>query len=207
MTTEEPINRRRNYEPCNAKKRQGEGHCKKPAGWGTDHVGAGLCKLHGGSTKRHTKHAQKILAERALATYGLPIETGPVEALLQEVHRTAGHVAWLAERVQMLKEKELVWNKTRAIDKTATEHPGIDTTESAVQNAWLQLYKDERKHLVDVTKAAIAAGIEERRVKLAETQGQMLASVIRAILDDLNLTEAQRGMVHEVVPRHLRLVA
>lgn len=33
---------------CGASKRQGEGTCTRPAGWGTDHVGAGRCKLHGG---------------------------------------------------------------------------------------------------------------------------------------------------------------
>lgn len=34
---------------CNAKTRSG-GNCKQPAGWGTDHVGEGKCKLHGGSS-------------------------------------------------------------------------------------------------------------------------------------------------------------
>ena len=35
---------------CGAKKRGGEGCCMRPAGWGTHHVGVGVCKLHGGST-------------------------------------------------------------------------------------------------------------------------------------------------------------
>lgn len=34
---------------CNANKKTGEGHCKRPAGSGTDHVGTGRCKLHGGT--------------------------------------------------------------------------------------------------------------------------------------------------------------
>src|SRR3990167_9158749 len=33
---------------CGAKTRSG-GPCRQRAGWGTDHVGAGRCKLHGGS--------------------------------------------------------------------------------------------------------------------------------------------------------------
>lgn len=33
---------------CAAKKKQGEGICNRPAGWGTDHAGWGRCKLHGG---------------------------------------------------------------------------------------------------------------------------------------------------------------
>lgn len=36
--------------------------CKRPAGWGTDHVGFGRCKLHGGATP--IKHGRYSLAHR-----------------------------------------------------------------------------------------------------------------------------------------------
>lgn len=35
---------------CGAEKRQGSGTCTQLAGWGTDHVGSGRCKLHGGKS-------------------------------------------------------------------------------------------------------------------------------------------------------------
>lgn len=35
-------------ETCNGIKRGGKSHCTARAGWGTDHVGQGRCKLHGG---------------------------------------------------------------------------------------------------------------------------------------------------------------
>lgn len=34
---------------CGGKTRKGT-KCKRPAGWGTDHVGSGKCKLHGGAS-------------------------------------------------------------------------------------------------------------------------------------------------------------
>lgn len=38
---------------CDRKKRDGSGEpCSLPAGWGTDHVGEGACKLHGGASLR-----------------------------------------------------------------------------------------------------------------------------------------------------------
>ena len=37
------------FPTCGATKRQGGGPCTQKAGWGTDHVGEGKCKLHGGS--------------------------------------------------------------------------------------------------------------------------------------------------------------
>ena len=46
---------------CGATKRQGDkAPCKRPAGWGTSHVGFGTCKLHGGSTLSSSKHAAKL---------------------------------------------------------------------------------------------------------------------------------------------------
>ena len=33
---------------CNARLLKRNGHCQRPAGWGTPHPGAGRCKLHGG---------------------------------------------------------------------------------------------------------------------------------------------------------------
>lgn len=50
--------------PCGAKRtKHGGVPCRRPAGWGTDHVGFGSCKLHGGSAPGPSKHAHK---ERAL---------------------------------------------------------------------------------------------------------------------------------------------
>ena len=47
---------------CNAKTKAGT-LCKRPAGWGTSHVGEGRCKLHGGRSPRgaespHYKHGR-----------------------------------------------------------------------------------------------------------------------------------------------------
>lgn len=57
---------------CNARTRQangngakaepgpwtGEGYCKRRAGWGTDHVGQGRCRQHGGATPiRHGRYS------------------------------------------------------------------------------------------------------------------------------------------------------
>lgn len=192
---------------CGGARRHGQGPCTRPAGWGTPHPGVGRCKLHGGSTPNHETAAVKAMAERAVATYGLPVDTNPVDALLDEVKWTAGHVAWLRQQVQTIEAEALTWGKTKTEDHQATEFPGINTTEAAAVNVWLDLYQRERKHLVDVCKTAIAAGIAERQVRLAERQGAMLAQVIKAILDDLGLTPEQSKRAPEIAARHLRAVA
>lgn len=192
---------------CGGNRRQGEGTCTRPAGWGTPHVGVGRCKLHGGSTPSHVFAGQKEFARQAMETYGVKVDTNPVDALLDEVKWTAGHVAFLREQVQKLEAEALTWGKTSEVEKQATEFPGIDTTYTAQANAWLDLYHRERQHLINVCKAAISAGIEERRVRLAERQGEVIVDVIRAILDDLGLSPDQIAKASESVPRHLRAVA
>ena len=167
--------------------------------------GADKCRMHLG------RKAGDVIAEgrarEAVVTLGLPRDISPTEALLEEVRYTAGHVAWLRDKVREIEDGDLVWGVTEETVKQASEFPGTDVTRAAKPNVWLELYYRERQHLVAVTKAAIAAGIEERRVRLAEQQGALVAQVIRAILADLHLSDEQQARVPEIVPRHLRALA
>lgn len=204
---------------CGGKLRQGRvGTCTRPAGWGTPHAGIGRCKLHGGSTQTHLVAAGRARASKAVATYGLSREVDPHTALLEEVHRTAGHVAWLGEVVRRIQQGDLAWGVTRT--KLGGEDEG--TTYEARPNIWLELYVRERKHLVVVCRDAVSAGIEERRVRLAESQGALLAGVVeriaRALYDALVAAlgphEAARALIEslwaswvaEIVPAQLRAV-
>ena len=56
-------------------------------------------------------------------------------------------------------------------------------------------------------KLALDAGIEERKVRIAEAQGELLASVIKAILGDLDLNKKQQADAPAIVRRHLLALA
>jgi len=179
--------------------------------------GQNVCRLHGGAAPQSRRAAAQRLAEekarKLVQTYGRKIETTATDALLDEVQWTAGHVAWLRERVQEIessalahgadREHPLVWGITK--EKEGGDDRGI--TSEAAPNIWLKIYQQERAHLVIVCAHAIKAGIEERRVQLAEQQGELVARAIRAILGDLMLTPEQQARVPEIVPRHLRALA
>jgi hypothetical protein len=191
---------------CGGKTRTG-GKCKNAAGFKTSHPGRGRCAHHGGNTPTHVASDAKAQAAEAVKTFGLPREIDPRDALLEEVYRTAGAVDWLHKQVQALSPDDVIWGRTEEVHKDAGEFPGVDTTYAATAHAWVGLWQAERRHLLAVCKAAVAAGIEERRVRLAEQQGALLSDVIRRILADLGLTPEQQRMAPEVVVRHLRLVA
>ena len=204
---------------CGAKRAQGaEGVCCLPAGWGTDHLGSGHCKLHTGATPNGYMHAAKEDAQRLMMkdmpTMGNPQDIGPHEAILQEVKRTSGHVEWLRMVIAsigidpMSPAAEIAQEESGFLPEGAKKAM-IQFTEAGMDaGAWVKIYQDERKHLVSVCKAAVAMGCAERTVALAEDQGRMVASVIRKVLGDptLALTNAQQAAVPEIVRRELEVI-
>jgi hypothetical protein len=98
---------------CGPRNRSG-GPCQRPAGWGTDHVGYGRCRLHGGTTPNHVRAAQRQQAAETVASLGLRRDVDPNTAWLEEVHRAAGHVAWLGEVVGGLERNGVVHWSTYA---------------------------------------------------------------------------------------------
>lgn len=75
------------------------------------------------------------------------------------------------------------------------------------QREWLYLYREERQHLVRTAKTAIDAGIAQKIVSLAQDQGRILASALKAVLSALNLSPQQQELVPTIVPPVLRAVA
>lgn len=178
---------------CGGKTRAG-GSCARPKGWGTDHPGTGRCKLHGGSTPNGRKSAQREQAVTAVATYGLPREVDPHAALVEELHRTAGHVAWLGLKVAELQSDHLYGPVGGGEHSIPRQEPHV----------WVGLYQAERKHFTEVAKTCIACGIAERQVALAEQQGQIIAQVLQAVARDMGIDKDPR--LPGVVRRHLTAI-
>ena len=131
----------------------------------------------------------------AVESYGLAREIDPHSALLEELHRTAGHVAWLQMKVADLEEAKMYGPVGGAAGGYPSTEPHI----------WVRLYQEERRHFLGVAKTCVGVGIEERRVHLAEHQGEMIAQVLRGVLADLGV--ADDPAVPAVVRRHLSVVS
>lgn len=63
----------KSYPICGGKNRSGF-PCGRKAGWGTDHVGVGRCKQHGGRKESHSKHLLKLMGDSEIVFPGIKTE-------------------------------------------------------------------------------------------------------------------------------------
>jgi hypothetical protein len=176
-------------------------------------AGSPVCDSHGGAAPqvkaKAASRVQEQLAASAAARFALPVQIGPAEGLLAEVHRTAGAIAWLEAQIIRVTgdAPDTLIRGTRSLKRTETEDGTFTTTEVGPGvHDWLQLWQRERQHFVQVCRVTLAAGIEQKRVDLARDQAQQVVTVLKGVFADLGLSPAQEAMLGVVVPKHLRLV-
>lgn len=185
---------------CNAKTRSREGRCTRQAGWGTSHLGRGFCKHHMGRTKVHEKHAVRIGAVQALTALGKPIMKDPIAALLDCVAEAAGNVAFLRQEAAAL-GVEIIGNKYGAAAGVGV-YPQSEEARGIVQ-----LYGEWFDRLTKTAKMAVDAGVAKAQVEIAQQQADTLASIVRGVLDGLDLTPEQRQRGRALAAAQMKTIA
>ena len=147
-------------------------------------AGGFVCHMHGGSSPQARRAAADRLAQQRaaieMARHGLvtPRAVDPGDALLEAIYGAAGEVDYWRSVVAQLDPSSLTWGKTQQTTKKGK----IKVTETAGAAVAYKLMVDAQDRLARYSASALRAGIEERRVQLAETQGHALAGVVRAVL-------------------------
>jgi hypothetical protein len=141
--------------------------CKYQAGWGTDHLGYGPCKYHMGSTPSVSLSAHKEAAIDHARKLGGEVDMNPVDALLWAVRLGAGAVAYWQD---LLLRDDLPVEVALAVEES---------------------YGAERDRMAKTAALCIGAGLAEKRVRLAEQQGLMLATILEASLEKAGLKPAK----------------
>lgn len=195
---------------CGALTRSGKG-CKQRAGARTNHTGTGRCWLHGGASPRAEVTGVVQLARREAAVMGAPLDNlTPEVALLECIRIAGGEVAYASERIADLAPEDAVGPVTTVTDRPLKEEKGAESLEYRVEEVtkgppalhiWIEVRAKAMDRLVNYSKVAIAAGLEERRVRIAEAQGSLMAEAVRGILVDLGVIDDPR--TPEVVRKHL----
>lgn len=170
---------------CGAKKKTG-GRCRQPAGFGTTHKGLGACKFHGGAAPTHQSSA--IRQEAVLM--GAPVDINPVDAMIWCIKLAAGEVQFFIDQLASLAKAD--WYEETIVGKQ------LHVLAKEKAKAEDRLFK--------YSKDAIALGLAERAVRLAEQYGTTIARFIKGVLGDLELTPEQVAMAPGIVRRHLILL-
>ena len=137
------------------------------------------CRKHGGMTRSHRVKAQRIQLEKAVVTYGARREIGHLEAMVELLHDSAGHVAWLRDIIAVQTPEALVWGVADEVDKGSGEFPGIDVRKAAAPSVWLNEYHRERRVLLDVSKELAKLELDWDAREAIRRQGAALARVAR----------------------------
>lgn len=192
------------HPTCKAHTRAGN-PCKQPCTRGMR-----VCRLHGGASPRAIEardRAERDDEARAdAARFSARTDIHPADALLELVQYQAGVVAYWRRRVEEVDADALEWGVTKTEQGTGPEGPVDTETREAGAHVAYRLLVEAQDKLAQYAAASLKAGVEERRVRMAEDQGQLVAGAIRSILDRLGLSPDQEALVPTVVPAALRAI-
>lgn len=174
---------------CGANTQKGT-PCSNRKGARTSHKGEGRCWKHGGASPQAEFAGQLVIARREAQVMGLPLDIDPIEAMLQLIKIAAGEVRYCSERVAELEDKDAagpVRTVTMRPRKKGEAGAEGTTSSSEIQlgppalHVWIRARNEAMDRLFGYTKAAIAVGIAERRIRIAKDQAANVAEAMRLL--------------------------
>ncbi|MBA3430722.1 MAG: hypothetical protein H0U16_04470 [Actinobacteria bacterium] len=176
---------------CGAQRHDGK-FCAQRAGWGTEHVGRGRCRHHGGQLRSGFAAA----ADEEMRGMAKPTQVSPARALSGVLRLAAGQLIYASGQVAELQDDELfesAYSPTEGVFKLVPHH-------------WLKLQRDVMNDVARYAKLAADAGVAEREQQLAEGQTAMIAGLLEKVVGSLDLSPEQREQLGPSIRRHLSLV-
>lgn len=178
-------------------------HCGRPAGWGTKHAGTGRCKLHFGNTEAENRKATESRALEACETLGIPHDgITPEQALLAELWECLGNIDFYRRQIQRLPpapEPDVFiegvdgadghWERGQTGVYGRVYHVSGIPTGEAKPHVLVVLYERERDRLRAIAESMLRAGVEDRRVKLAEADAAIVFAGIASALTKMGLED------------------
>lgn len=161
---------------CEARTKSGK-PCQRIAGAGTDHPGHGRCSKHSGSTPTGKIVAAREQVTAMAAAMGAGVDADPFETIMLAIRQARAEVILFGELAAQH-------------DQPFTAGPFGDVLHPAVKERQLAMDR-----AVSYAKTAIALGISERQVRVAEQVGTRLGEGLLAFVEALGLSGKQRKLV------------
>lgn len=181
------------------------GHNVRGEPCGRDAIAGGVvCQTHGGQAPK-VKAKAAVRAE--VMRWGLTdIAADPGEVLLRLVTQSARRADRYAEELERIVAEAPSLEEAFVGDSYAVVGEELQKVGEYLKGMAV-LEAQERDRCANFAAKAVAAGLEERMVRLAEQQGALVADVLRKVFDDpdLGLTPEQRRSARKLAARHLRL--
>ncbi|MFI5814834.1 hypothetical protein ACIA7S_28245 [Streptomyces sp. NPDC051643] len=181
---------------CGAQKRQGEKGetCTFVAGWGTDHVGVGYCRLHGGNTKNQRVSARAEMVEAEARKVLATLDVTPVSDPFAALSLLAGQVITWQEAISVIVNN--LGNRVR--------YEGAGGAEQL--RAEIALYERAMDRTGSILGMIAKLGIEDRMARVTERQADALVSALEAALAAAGVTGIAADDARKAAARHLRAV-
>lgn len=169
--------------------------------------GGMVCKAHGGAARQ--VRAKAAVRDEVLR-WGLDSPTvDPGETLLKLVSQSAARAQRYSQEIEQLVADSPSLHEALVAETWISTETGGSYKAGEYIRGLAVLEAQERDRCAGFCAKAIAAGLAERTVRLAERQGALIADVLRAVMGDasLGLSEEQRRAMPDVIRRHLAAVA
>jgi len=169
--------------------------------------GGTVCYQHGGAAK-HVRVNAAVRHEVSKWTLG-DATVDPGEVLLRLVSQSASRAERYAQEIERMVEEAPDLNAALVGETCIPTKDAGSYKAGEYIRGLAQLEAQERDRCANFAAKAIAAGLNERMVRVAEAQGAMLVKVLRAVLDDpgLELTEGQKEVARVGLAREMRAIS
>lgn len=205
---------------------KGRPPCRQRAGWGTDHKGYGPCKNHGGNLQniKDREQAAMIVASamKVIPAFGEAVTTDPEQALLDLVSQSAALVSFYGAEVNRLAERDLpatvAGTFMRAVQgyetgaglfgpEVTVDKDGVEHIIGEKLRGMVVLWNEERDRLSKYAKTALSAGIERRRVEMAEHYGERIVVIVNNVLVQMGISADRLPEARTLIAAEFRQVA
>lgn len=168
-------------------------------------TGGTVCWTHGGRAP-HVRARAAVVAEVARWGPG-DSKIDPGEVMLRLVSQSFARVTGYSAKLETLVEENGGDLQAAMVgDSLVLDREGREIKVGEYIRGLAKLEAEERDRCATFSAKAIAAGLAERQVRLAEKQVEIMAAALDAALEAAGVPVAERGPAKLAAARHLRAV-